>query len=53
MNYETRMQTALTELDNSNIINYTAIAKKLEILYSSTLSQRYRGITRFVAEFRS
>ena len=47
------MQAALTELDNSDIINYTAVAKKHEILHSSTLSRRYRGITRSAAEFRS
>ena len=49
MDYEQRMQAALAELDNSDVINYTAVAKKHGISYSSTLSRRFRGVKQSAA----
>jgi hypothetical protein len=53
MDYEDRIQAALAELDNSDTINYTQVAKKHGIKHPSTLSRRHRNITRSAAEFRS
>ena len=54
MDYEDRIQAALAELDNSDIINYTQVAKNHGIKHRSTLSRRHRKIiTRSAAEFRS
>jgi hypothetical protein len=53
MDYEERMQAALAELDNSDTINYTAVAKKHGILHPSTLSRRFRGVTQSATENRS
>ncbi len=52
MDHEDQIQAALAELDSSDTINYTQVAKKHGI-HRSTLSRRYRNVTRSAAEFRS
>ena len=52
MDYEERIQAAITELDSSDTKNYTQIAKKHDV-NRSTLSRRHRNVTRSTAEFRS
>ena len=52
MDYEDRIQAALAELNSSDTINYTQVAKKHEV-NRSTLSRQHRNVTRSAAEFRS
>jgi hypothetical protein len=43
MDYEARIQAAITDLESQDRVNYTAIAKKWKI-DRSTLSRRHRGV---------